>query len=246
MAFRATNFEFRQRFFIIGAIFWGSFTLYSLDRVSAGAVLGNWLAARLALNGNHVIRAVFVFGATLSILSATIRTWASSYLHSAVVHDRDLHSNKLVGEGPYRYVRNPLYLGTTLLSVGMGLMASRAGFALLVIGNLVFTYRLIFREESELIASQGESYRNYLTAVPRLWPSVSPRVPSGGGHPQWGQAFLGEGFFWIFAGANVLFAITLSLKFWYVPMMLALSFYFLAVYLIKRRASKPEASQTLG
>jgi len=45
---------------------------------------------------------------------------AEAYLHSSVVHDSQLHSDRLVADGPYRRVRNPLYLGNILLAFGLG------------------------------------------------------------------------------------------------------------------------------
>jgi hypothetical protein len=64
------------------------------------------------------------------------------------------------------------------------------------------------REEQALETTQGESYRRYLAAVPRLIPSLRPRVPAGGIRPRWGQAFFGELFIWGFALMFVLFVST--------------------------------------
>lgn len=40
--------------------------------------------------------------------AAEIRTWATAYLGSEIVFDLNLHTNRLVADGPYRYVGNPL------------------------------------------------------------------------------------------------------------------------------------------
>lgn len=213
---RATTFEFRYRFWVIGAIFWIGFSLYREDPVNAGDALSVWLSAHTGWPHVLLLRLIFAFGALLTVVAAVIRTWACSFLHSDVVHDGALHSDRLVADGPYRYLRNPLYLGTILLAVGMGVLASRLGFAVIVLGMVIFVLRLIGREEAELTASQGESYLNYRKAVPCLVPSLSPRVPAGSGRSQWKQSFQGEGFFWGFAIATVAFAITLKVTyFWY-------------------------------
>lgn len=123
---------------------------------------------------------------------ALIRSWAEAYLHSSVVHDAKMHSDQLTADGPYRYVRNPLYLGTVLLALGLGTMASRFGFAIVVAGIPVIVYRLILREEAGLLASQGERYREYFRAVPRLIPALHPRVPSGEARPDWVDGFTGK------------------------------------------------------
>jgi len=53
-------------------------------------------------------------------------------------------------------MRNPLYFGDILLAIAVGFMASRTGFAILLLGMILFDYRLILREESEPVVSQGE------------------------------------------------------------------------------------------
>lgn len=232
---RATTFEFRYRFWLIGAIIWGGFWLYAVDHVNVAAALGGWLAGRLKWNEDVIIRLLFAFGALLTVLAALLRTWATSFLRTEVVHDGALHSEKLVADGPYRYVRNPLYLGTTLLTVGMGLMASRVGYAVMVVGIIIFNLRLIGREEAELTATQGESYRNYLKAVPCLIPSLKPRLPAGGGRSQWKQAFQGEGFFWGFSAAAVVFAVTLKLAAFWITLAIAFALYFWMQAILKKQ-----------
>src|SRR5207244_5419566 len=112
------------------------------------------------------------------ICAAIIRTWASAYLKSEVVYASEIKTAALVADGPYRHVRNPLYFGNVLLALGMGAMASRTGFVVLQILMWLFCYRLIFREEAELRAVQGEQYDAFKKAVPRLLPSLTPRIPS--------------------------------------------------------------------
>ena len=120
-------------------------------------------------------------------IAAFLRTWATAYLRTEVVHDASQHSEALVADGPYRYVRNPLYLANLPLIAGVGFMASRLGWFVMVAGMWLFCYRLILREEDGLRATQGESYRAYLNAVPRLWPALRPRVPAGAGEPRWSR-----------------------------------------------------------
>lgn len=76
-----------------------------------------------------------------------------------------MHVSRLVADGPYRYVRNPLYLGTILLAVGYASMASRLGALVLIVGNVLFAARLIGLEQATLVETQGESYRAYRRAL---------------------------------------------------------------------------------
>ncbi len=211
---RATEFEFRYRFFIIIAIFFAAFWCYALDPVGVSVMLAGWFTGHpmeLSVAGDrHLVQIVLAVGVVLTFLAALVRTWAAAYLQSEIVHDWDLHAEGLVADGPFRYVRNPLYFGGVLFAVGFGLAASRLGFLVAVAALTLFYYRLIAREESQLKKTQGESYLRYLQAVPRLIPSLTPRVPAGGLAPRWGQAFFGETFMWFFAIAGACYAATLN------------------------------------
>lgn len=163
-----------------------------------------------------------------------MRTWGAAYLRTAVVHDTAQHSEALVADGPFRYTRNPLYLGNLPMAAGIGVLASVSGFVFLLLANWIFVYRLIFREEEALRQTQRDSYRAYCEAVPRFWPSLRPRVAAGNHRPRWGQAFAGESFVWIFGVAELLVAITLR------PLtaLIAFPLGFVAHFVITRRIQK--------
>lgn len=187
-----------------------------MDHVLMVMALLRWFAPALAPESEAAtlfIRIVFVIGAGLVFFAAALRTWGTAYLRREIVHDTGQHSHALVADGPYRYTRNPLYFAALPMAIGIGLMASRAGFLFMVIANWIFVYRLIYREEAALRETQGESYRAYCAAVPRFWPALSPRVPSGNASPRWAQSFVGESFVWIFGLAELGLALTLSEKF---------------------------------
>jgi Phospholipid methyltransferase len=177
---------------------------------------------------------VIAIGALLVFLSAALRTWGAAYLRTEIVHDAAQHSDALVADGPFRYTRNPLYLATLPMAAGIGVLASVSGFIFLVLANWIFVYRLILREEKALRHSQGQSYRAYCETVPRFWPSLRPRVPSGNRRPQWGQAMGGESFVWLFGLAESLVAITLR------PLAALIVFPlgFLAHFVVSRRIRK--------
>ena len=235
---RATEFEFRYRFFIISLIFWIGFSCSWFDHQSVGATV----ASLLGLNSRLGLQLVFGFGALLVALGAAIRTWAAAYLQSDVVHDMDLHSERLVADGPYRYVRNPLYLGVLFLSAGMGFMASRSGWFVLVAGSALFYLRLALREEAALTATQGESYVVYKSTVPRTIPSLTPRLAASGRAAHWRQALAGETFMWAFAVATLLFAVTLQPRLTW-EMTVLILFGYLVSQIMLRRKKKSSARQ---
>jgi len=207
---KATDWEFKNRALAFGLIFALAFALYSVDRENSTAGLAAWLAVPLGMQADLMARLLFGFAALLLVAAALIRTWASAYLHANVVYAARVKTEWLVADGPYRHVRNPLYLGNVLMAVGMGAMMSRSGFFVVVAMMLMFCYRLILREESELEASQREQYRNYRKAVPRLWPSMRPQIDSSGRAAKWSEGFKAESWVWGFAAGVAAFAITLN------------------------------------
>jgi Isoprenylcysteine carboxyl methyltransferase (ICMT) family len=152
-----------------------------------------------------------------------------------------VRTERLVADGPYRHVRNPLYLGTVLIGCAMAPLTSRTGSVVLVVSLILFSLRLIGREEAELRAAQGESYEGFLNTVPKLLPSLRARVPASGAKPQLGQALLGEGFIMAFALGVILFAFTLNQKLMWSGVALGFIFAGLGRFTIKKAAEEKSA-----
>ena len=238
---RATKFEFEFRFWIICGIYLLAFALSVFDHTPFIVALRQLIAPSIIRGTPEAAtfaRIVIVTGAVLVFLSATVRTWAAAYLQTAIVHDASQHSEALVADGPFRYTRNPLYFGNLPLAVGIGVLASGAGFIFLVLANWIFVYRLIFREEEALRQTLGESYRAYLNAVPRFWPALRPRVAPSGRSPRWAQAFAGEAFVWIFGLAQLSIAVTLNARVGLAVFLLAFASYFIPLQLVRRQRQR--------
>ena len=188
------------------------FWAYAIDHVN---VVGAIVHRTVGENSSHahlLTHLLFVFATFLVALAALIRTWGAAYLDSSVVHDAKLHTGVLLADGPYRHVRHPLYFAGFLLAPAVALMASRLGFVIIVVGLTLLHIRLAGREDAELAKQHGSVFEEFRRRVPRLWPSIAPRVPSGGAKPRWGQAFRGEAFMWAFAIAMATFAVALNPK----------------------------------
>jgi len=75
----------------------------------------------------------------------------------------------LVVAGPYRFSRNPIYVGMILLLLGIGVMVDSVWIlACAVPFALVLRYGVIAREERYLAAKFGDAYRLYCAKV-RRW-----------------------------------------------------------------------------
>lgn len=81
---------------------------------------------------------------------------------------------RLVVRGPYRFVRNPMYIGALLLLAGIALFyrspwIALYAVALLVVANLA----VILHEEPTLRRSFGAEYESYCRHVRRWWPGAA-------------------------------------------------------------------------
>jgi protein-S-isoprenylcysteine O-methyltransferase Ste14 len=79
-----------------------------------------------------------------------------------------------VPSGPYRYVRNPMYIGGWLVLAGFGLLQRSASILLLSLGMLVAAHLfVVLVEEPGLRDRFGESYEAYCEGT-RRWIPRSP------------------------------------------------------------------------
>jgi protein-S-isoprenylcysteine O-methyltransferase Ste14 len=86
--------------------------------------------------------------------------------------ERGARTEPFLPAGPYRWVRNPMYLGVVAGVFGLGVLFSSTAILLWgVMATLWFTVVLIPFEERELDALFGDSYRTYKRQVPMLFPT---------------------------------------------------------------------------
>ncbi|MCE2414832.1 isoprenylcysteine carboxylmethyltransferase family protein [Candidatus Poribacteria bacterium] len=122
-----------------------------------------------------------------------LRIWAVGYA-GASTRARTLGAARdLVTTGPYRYVRNPLYIGNFLLSLGVCFVANVYWLvAVLMVGYLLQYLPIIVVEESCLMESCGQVYQTYRERVPRFIPQFPP-YPYPSRHDfSWTRAFKSE------------------------------------------------------
>ena len=121
-----------------------------------------------------------------------MRVWGAAYLGPAIVHSGGMHGSRVLADGPFRYVRNPLYLGTFLNMLALSLLMPPTGAIIAIVLIALVQVRLVGAEEPFLLNKLGEPYRLYCAAVPRFLPSLRPRVPPAGVRPNYRNAILSE------------------------------------------------------
>ncbi|MCB0416535.1 MAG: isoprenylcysteine carboxylmethyltransferase family protein [Bdellovibrionaceae bacterium] len=113
----------------------------------------------------------------LILASEAIRIWAVGYAGS-VTRTRGDAVNSLVCAGPFRYVRNPLYIANVTMYVSWSVLFGVGPYAALAALFFAVQYSLIVRyEEGILTETFGEAYAAYQQKVPRWLPRLTPAVP---------------------------------------------------------------------
>jgi protein-S-isoprenylcysteine O-methyltransferase Ste14 len=81
---------------------------------------------------------------------------------------------RLVIKGPYRYVRNPMYMGAGVALAGAALFYVSLQLAIYAVLFLVVTHLfVVLYEEPTLRRSFPEEYAAYCQRVKRWWPTLS-------------------------------------------------------------------------
>lgn len=105
-------------------------------------------------------------GIPVGIIGLLIRLWASGYIKK---------NKELSVQGPYSYTRNPLYLGSFFLGVGVSIMGSCIVFILIFLIVFYFVYSNVIKEEEKrLIELFGSSFLDYKSKVPAFFPLLKP------------------------------------------------------------------------
>jgi protein-S-isoprenylcysteine O-methyltransferase Ste14 len=164
--------------------------------IGSRITLLEWLALEISRLGllrfTVATPVVIVCGALVAAMGVVFRVWGSAWLGHGVVLNAEMKAGSLMADGPYRYVRNPLYLGVCCMIAALALLMPATGalFALIAVSSFLFC--LILGEEAFLAAKIGEPYRAYLRSVPRMLPRLRTTLTPTGNKPHWLQAVFSE------------------------------------------------------
>jgi protein-S-isoprenylcysteine O-methyltransferase Ste14 len=190
--------EFRLRMLINAAIIMLGFWAPWIEawRIGRRISLVEWLSLELSRTGaisfGVATTGVIVTAGLFAGLSALFRVWGSAYLGPSTVSSANMIAGKVMADGPYRYVRNPLYIGLWFMVVAMAFLMPVTGALLAIALVTVFAMRLTLGEEEFLRGRLGEPYIAYLRAVPRFLPRLRGAPSPSGAKPHWLRAILTE------------------------------------------------------
>jgi len=137
-------------------------------------------------------RALIVVAALVAVAAVAFRVWGTAFLGPSTVQSVHMIAGAVMADGPYRYLRNPLYLGVWCMVAAMAFLMPATGALFATVLITVFLVRLTLGEEAFLSVQLGEPYRAYLRAVPRFMPRRRGAPASTGAKAHWLRAILTE------------------------------------------------------
>lgn len=124
---------------------------------------------------------LMIFGAILIGAGELLRLAAISYTGLST-RAQEIAVDQLVTNGPFAYLRNPMYFGNILIYTGASILSGAWLPYLLYLMMIVFSlqYHICVRyEESALSNAFGEDYLRYAELVPRFFPRLSAYPDKG-------------------------------------------------------------------
>jgi len=116
-------------------------------------VLIGFIAGLAAIVLSRPTRQTVLIGAVIALIGEAIRIWAAGHLEKG---------REVTTTGPYRFTRHPLYLGSTVIGVGLAIASANLVVVTLVALYLAVTLSAaIATEEAHLTEKFGGAYPAY-------------------------------------------------------------------------------------
>lgn len=132
-------------------------------------VRSGYVAGALALFFAEPTRDSLIAGGIAALAGQLIRIWASGHIEKTL---------KLATGGPYAHTRNPLYVGSVLMALGLLLAARHPVSVVAGLAYLTVFYPVIIREEAKFLRGKfPDLYYDWAKHVPLFFPRLSPGGP---------------------------------------------------------------------
>jgi protein-S-isoprenylcysteine O-methyltransferase Ste14 len=121
-------------------------------RVSLGFVFGVLVLILARPTGRSL-----TIGMSIAVCGEAFRIWASGHLNKA---------REVTASGPYRWFAHPLYLGSSVMGIGLAIACANVTVAVIIVVYLVTTLTAAIKgEEAYLRRAFGEQYDLYRTGI---------------------------------------------------------------------------------
>jgi protein-S-isoprenylcysteine O-methyltransferase Ste14 len=158
----ASPWEYRWKFCILLL----SQPLFAWVGFYALGLNGNWYAPEFS-------SATAVTAVCIGFLGCLLRVCGVTTLTASIMGSKNPDTNALVTHGIFAAVRNPLYLGTTLIFAAYGLFFSWTLAGVFMLFHWLRYERIIRYEEKLLSGNWSEQFVTYCQNVRRWWPRFS-------------------------------------------------------------------------
>ena len=145
-----------------------------------------------------------ILGTGLSLIGLFVRAWASGHLKK---------EKELAMSGPYRFSRNPLYLGNLILGLSLAVGAnSLSVFIIFAAYFLAFYPVIILAERERMKRLFPDKYKEYIKHVPLFFPCRKPLTSGDNVKFDWRlykknreyRALLGGAVYWLILSARII------------------------------------------
>jgi protein-S-isoprenylcysteine O-methyltransferase Ste14 len=109
---------------------------------------------------------IWPVGLFVFFIGMAIRIWAQQHLRYRLKIHKELTLT-----GPYQFVRNPVYIGTIMIFLGMTILFELPWLVPVTLIWSAAIYSLVIHyEELHLLARYGEPYKKFMSDIPRWIP----------------------------------------------------------------------------
>jgi protein-S-isoprenylcysteine O-methyltransferase Ste14 len=117
-----------------------------------------------------------LLAALLALAAAALSLWAGATFPTVTTGHYVLEDHQVVSDGPYGWVRHPIYVGVFLIWISLALAFASPIALLITLAYVIPIYYLYMREEEDMLKTQlGEEYLRYFERVGMLFPRLHQR-----------------------------------------------------------------------
>jgi len=136
---------------------WDSVKTTVLIRVARLRVPIGFIVGILTIAMARPTYVTLVIGAPIVVVGEALRIWAAGHLEK---------KREVTNSGPYRWLRHPLYVGSSILGIGFAIATGTVLVAAVVVGYLGMTLTAAIKTEEAFLREQfGGLYDQYKSGL---------------------------------------------------------------------------------